>query len=379
MRKRLQRPARGLRPGALLAAWTFAVLSLAACAPGGIGEKQGSPRDHLPAHITELTDLGAVVRPAWYADGSRFLYLDDLVGDVYEHDLASGNTRALTAHFEHLGFARAHYLANGDILLCGPSAVDPDDPEKGRWDTDFWLLDRSLEKPAVPLGEPCFEGPAVSRNAMRIAWTRTDYPERSPLTAKSELWLGEIDVSGDRPRIVNERKLVDRSDFFYFAMLEPQDFRSPDEAELIFTAYAYRGGEVMGVNLETGKIRNYSRSWWYDEVEGVSPGGRYTMVEREFTLGLRPKGKIDIWALRLDGSGEFTRLTHFSDFEGFGANNPVVSPDCSAMIFAIRQVGGLEGNSDGLFLYDLAKSPLTPPDLCGGDQVTGRMQSRSHE
>jgi hypothetical protein len=354
------------RPSAatVLAAWALGLLSLAACAPTDIGEKQGSPRDQLPAHITELTELGAAVRPAWSADGSRVLYLDGLVGEVYEYDLASGTARPMTAHFEHPGFSRAHYLANGDLLLCGPSDVDPNDPEKGRWDSDFWYLARSLETPASPLGEPCFEGPAVSRTAMRIAWTRTDYPEESPLTARSELWLGEIDVSGEQPRIVNARKLVDRGDFFYFAMLEPQDFRPPDDEELLFTAYAYRGGEVMGINLETGEIRNYSRSWWYEEVEGVSPVGDYAAVEREFTLTLRPEGEIDIWALRLDGSGEFTRLTHFSDFEGFGANNPVISPDCSKMIFAIRQAGGLEGNSDGLFLYDLKKSPLTPSDMC---------------
>lgn len=373
MKNGLQQFDRGPRVAVLITAWTLSLLTLTACAPAGIGEKQGSPRDKLPAHITELSELGAVVRPAWFGDGSRFLYLDGLVGNVFEYDLASGTSRPLTAHFEHLGFARAHYMANGDLLLCGPSKVDPDDPEKGRWDTDFWYLDRSLEKPAVSLGEPCFEGPTVSRKSMHMAWTRTDYPEKSPLTAKSEIWLGEIDISGEQPRIVNERKLVDRSDFFYFAMLEPQDFRSPDETELIFTAYAYRGGEVMGINLETGDILNYSRSWWYEEVEGVSPGGDYAMVEREFTLSLRPKGKIDIWALRLDGSGEFTRMTHFSDFEGFGANNPVISPDCSTMLFAIRQVGGLEGNSDGLFLYDLKASPLTPADMCG-DRVARRPQ-----
>lgn len=164
-----------------------ALLLLGACSPSGIGEKTGSPRDALPAHITELTKLGVGVRPAWSRDGSRFLYLDALVGDVYEYDLASGSSQPLTAHFGHHGFTRAHYLANGDLLLCGPSEVDPDDPHQGRWDTDFWYLSRSLEKPAVSLGETCFEGPAVAITSMHFAWTRTNYPEVSPLTAKSEL------------------------------------------------------------------------------------------------------------------------------------------------------------------------------------------------
>lgn len=110
-------------------------------------------------------------------------------------------------------------------------------------------------------------------------------------------------------------------------------------------------------------MRNYSQSWWYEEAEGVVRGRLYP-GEREFTLRLRPRGKHDIWLLPLDGSGEFTRMTHFSEFRGFGANNPVISPDCSTMVFAIRRVGGRDGNSDGLFLYYLTRSPLTPPDFC---------------
>jgi hypothetical protein len=348
-----------LSPSVLLAA-----ASLAACGPGDIGVRDGSPRDHLPNYITELSDLGAVVRPAWSADGRRFLYLDALVGDVHEYEVASRTSRPLTKHFEHLGFTRAHYLVNGDVLLCGPSSVDAEDPEKGRWRTEFWLLDGSLERPAAPLGERCFEGPAVSRKDMRIAWVRTDYPDRL-LLARSELWTGVVDAAEDPPRIVDARKLVDRSDLHYLGMLEPQDFRPPDETELIFTAYGYRGGEAMGVDLRTGALANYSRSWWYEEAEGVSPDGRFALVEREFTLRMAPRGAIDLWLLRLDGSGELTRLTHFSEFRGFGANNPVIAPDCRTMIFALREVGGEEGNSQGLFLYDLTRSPLTPPDLCG--------------
>jgi hypothetical protein len=351
----------------LLPSILIAAASLVACDRGGAGTRDGSPRDHLPDYVREISELGAALRPAWSADGSRFLYLDDLVGDVHEYELASRRSRPLTGHFEHLGFTRAHYLSNGDILLCGPASVDADDPERGRWRTDFWLLDGSLEEPAVLLGEKCFEGPAVSRQEMRIAWVRTDYPDRL-LRARSELWTGEVATGGAAPRIVHARKLVDRSDLYYLGMLEPQDFRPPDERELIFTAYGYRGGEVMGVDLQSGALENYSRSWWYEEAEGVSPGGGFTLVEREFTLWMKPRGAIDLWLLRLDGTGEFARMTHFSEFRGFGANNPVISPDCRTMLFALREEGGLEGNSAGLFLYDLEKSPLTPPDLCGNDR-----------
>lgn len=344
---------------------------VSACAPEGIATRVGSPRDALPTYITELHGLGPVTRPAWFEDGSRFLYLDALVGDVYEYDLATRSARPLTQHFDHAGFTRAHYLASGDYLFCGPSSVDPDDPEKGRWKTEFFVLRQALDSPAQPLHEACFEGPAVARQSMRIAWTRTNVPEKI-LTAYSELWTGEIDLSTDTPRIANARKLLDRSDFNYLAMYEPQDFRPPAEQELIFSAYGYRGGEVMGINVETGVLTNYSQNWWYDEPEGIVPGGNYVLAEREFTLMMNPSGEIDIWALRLDGSGNYTRLTHFSDYQGFGANNPVVSPDCKTFLFALRVKGGQHGNSDGLFLYDVTKSPLMPADFCGALTTSDR-------
>ncbi|MBY0401694.1 hypothetical protein K2X89_15485, partial [Myxococcota bacterium] len=352
-----------------LAALLVALLAgVLACDAPEAGFRDGSPREALPDYVTPLEELGAAVRPSWSADGKRFVYLDALVGDVFERDLVSGISRPLTGHFAHQGFTRAYALSNGDYLLCGPSKADPADPERGRWHADFWLLDAALDRPARPLGERCFEGAAVARHSMRIAWVRTDLPEKM-WTARSELWTGLVDASGETPRIVEARKLADRSDLLYFGMFEPQDFRPPLERELLFTAYAYHGGEAMGIDLETGEITNYSRSPWYEEIEGVTPDGRFALVEREFTLRLRPSGAIDLWLLRLDGSGEMTRMTHFSEFAGYGANNPVVHPDCRTMLHALRETGGEEGNSAGLFVYDLARSPLTPRDLCGPEQA----------
>jgi len=198
---------------------------------------------------------------------------------------------------------------------------------------------------------------------MRIAWVRTDVPQKM-LTARSEIWTGIVDPNDGAPRIVDARRLVGRSDFYGLAMLEPQDFRPPDEQELLFTAYAWRGGEAMGVDLESGAIRNYTRSPWYEEIEGVTPDGRYAFVEREFTRRLSPRGPIDLWLARLDGSGELVRMTWFSEYRGFGANNPVVSPDCRSVLFGLRETGGGHGNSRGLYVYDLETSSLTPSDLC---------------
>lgn len=326
--------------------------SLTACgAADGRGSRQGSPADALPSHITPLLSSG--VRPDWSGDGRRLLFLDELVGDVFELDLATRAVRPLTRHFAHSGFTRARYLANGDLLLCGPRAADASRSEGGRWHTELWWLPGDLTAPAAPLDAPCFEGPAVSRRSLRIAWTRSDYPDRV-LLGRSEIWTGRIVVEAGVPRLVDREKRLDRSAFHYLAFLETQDFRPPAERELIFTAYAHRGGEVMGLDLETGALTNYSRSWGYDEAEGVFPDGRFVAVEREpDTFTLTPRGHIDIWRTALDGSGRSERLTRFSDYAGYGANNPVVSPDGRWMAFGLREVDGPHGNGHGIFLFDL--------------------------
>jgi len=326
------------------------LLALAACGAERSTLRAGSPADSLPPHITRLTDEG--LRPDWSGDGRRLLFLDALVGDVFELELATRAVRPLTRHFAHKGFTRARYLASGDVLLCGPRAHG-DRPEGGRWHTELWWLPGDASGPAVALEEPCFEGPAVSRRSSRIAWTRSDYPD-SVVFGRSEIWTGEIVVEKGVPRLVDRVKRLDRAAFHYLAFFETQDFRPPEERELIFTAYAHRGGEVMGLDLETGALTNYSRNWAYDEAEGVFPDGKSVAVEREpDTYTLSPRGHIDVWRTSLDGSGASVRLTRFSEFAGYGANNPVVSPDGRFVAFGLRRVDGPHGNGHGIFLLDL--------------------------
>lgn len=336
--------------------WLLVCLALLACNQSNeTGFRDGSPLADLPPWITPLLENG--VRPEWSADGRRLLYLDALVGNVHELEIATGVSKLLTGHFEHHGFTRARYLQNGDLLLCGPIGTADDDGEKGRWQTELWFMPREGSVAAQHLGEPCFEGPAVSRRDMRIAWTRSDYPDKI-LFARSEIWIGRIDVNEGAAEIVDKRKLVDRKDFLYLAFLETQDFRPPDEKELLFTAYAYRGGEVMGVDIASGKLVNYSRDWAYDEAEAVFPDGNSIAAEREVnTYTATPVGDIDIWQLALDGSGSLRRLTWFSEYAGYGANNPAISPDGRKMAFGLRIKGAEHGNAQGMLLYDFDKAP----------------------
>jgi hypothetical protein len=346
-----------IAPGRAAAIACALLVAGAGCgAGGGSGAQSGSPADSLPPHIRRLTDDGA--RPDWSHDGHRLLLLDGLVGDVFELEIATGSRRPLTAHYPHAGYTRALYLANGDILLAGPRKRDPDDPERGRWNAELWVLDPSGETPAQPLGQPCFEGPAVSRRRMQIAWTLSDYPKRI-LFGRSEIWTGEIESADGPPRLVRRRRLLRSGDVSRFAFLETQNFRPPRDDELLFTAYGYRGGEVMGVHLKTGELRNYSRNWTYDEAEGVFPDGRSIAVERNPRSFFLP-GRVEIWRLALDESGRSERLTHFTDYAGYGASNPVVSDDGRTMAFQMYAEGEGYGSGRGLFLYDLTAAAASP-------------------
>jgi hypothetical protein len=347
-----------MRRLALALALVMTCLSLLACDSAEQSRRPGSPLDNLPDWITPLHDTG--MRADWSLDGRRLIFLDGLVGNVFEIEIESRKVRPLTTHFEHTGFTRARYLSNGGVLLCGPSAEASRGEASGRWSTELFYLAPGFDTPAYGLDEPCFEGPAVSRTGMRIAWNYSEYPEKI-VTARSEIWLAELEVEGGPPRLVDRRKIVDRSDFNYLAFLEVQDFRFPDEKELLFTAYAYKGGEVMGIDLDTGEITNYSQNFAYDEIEGVFPDGRFAAVERELgTYTAVPVGDIDIWKLALDGSGDYIRLTRFNEHKGFGASNPVISPDGRWMAFQLRIKGGDHGNGRGILLYDLRTAPAEP-------------------
>jgi hypothetical protein len=332
------------------------------------GTLPGSPMDDLPPHITPLTDSGQ--RANWSPDGMKLLYLDDTIGDVVELDLASGATRELTAPFANAGFLRAHYLPNGDLLLCGPIERDPAIEEDGRFRGRLWVQQAPFDAPPVLLDAPCWEGVAVDHDSDEIAWNVSTIDFNAAdvfvqaLTGQSEIHAGRIVYEDGVPSLVDQRLVLERWDVGVDAIIEAQDFRTRADGtrELIFSAYFHRGGEVMGVDLASGAITGYSRSPFYEEPEGIAPSGEFILVERDRAVELFP-GELDIWRLTLDGSGSFERMTTFNHFCGYGATNPVVSPDGRRFAFQLeRKADGPLGAGHGLLLFDLEMWNVAHPD-----------------
>jgi hypothetical protein len=164
------------------------------------------------------------------------------------------------------------------------------------------------------------------------------------------------------PKLANQRKILDSRDVPFRLTMEPQNYRPPQERELIFSAYDYQQGEVFGIDLTTGKLTNYSNGpGVYDEPEGIFPSGDFTTVESDKH---NPAGqgfdRADIHKLKLDGSGAMERLTFFADVPTYRSSNPVVSDDGRYMAFQMGRSGVAAGIGYGLFLFDFSKAPASP-------------------
>ena len=336
--------------GVLVAVVALILAASAVSAEPPAGE---SPADHLPPHIRHVTSFGE--RADWSHDGKRILFLSKTFGDAMELDVATGAIRNLTAHYPHHGYTRALYLSNGNILLSGPQEFDTNSPAEARNRCTLSVLDKSLSQPATPLGVRCNEGPAVSRRRMHVAWT-----EWGDAASGDSSQISEADVVSEEgtPKLANLRRVLSNGDLAFRCRMETQSFRPPDERELIFSAYTIAGDkcDVCGVDLATKKVTKYTDSAdEYDEPEGIFPDGRSTLVECDRQNHQGP-GHIDLWKLALDGSGQCERLTHFSDYPGYKASNPVVSDDGRFIAFQMGRAGDAAGVGHGIFIYDVTKA-----------------------
>jgi hypothetical protein len=319
------------------------------------------PDQNLPPHIRKLTSFGE--RAEFSLDGKRLLFLTKTFGDVMEYDLATGQIRNLTSHFPNYGFTRALYLANGHILLAGPTDYDLKNPGQARANCWMFILDPSSGKPPQPLNMKAAEGPVPSRTRMHLAWSQraAAFPnEMAP--GSSRMYEADIVYENGAPKLANQKLILQSSDLPFHATLEPQNYRRPAETELTFSMYDYQQTEVFGIDLATKKLTNYSNApVVYDEPEGIFPDGKSTTVESDHH---NPAGKgfdrADIYRLTLDGSGTMQRLTCFAQVPTYRASNPVVSDDGRYMAFQMGRSGVAAGTGWGIFLYDLKAAGPKP-------------------
>jgi hypothetical protein len=318
--------------------------------------KTGNPLDSLPSNIEVLTHFGerADISP----DNQRVAFMAKSFGDAMVIDLKTRIIRCLTCNVPGAAFLRVMHLASGDYLLIGPDHFEDIRVSRSR-DNELWFLSKERGAKPVKLGQKMSEGAAISKKSLKVAFSQV--PAQAPDLApeQARLMVADLDLSGGSPKMVNKKIVFESKD--RSCVPEPQDFYAND-TRLTFTCYEPKGlASVMGIDLQSGQVANFSKApGAYNEVEGIFPGGEYSCVESDRQCdslgGTRGSGNIDIWKLKLDGTGkDFVRLTTFNDYEGCKSSNPVISTDGQFMAFQSARTTDPAGVGYGILLYWLKK------------------------
>jgi Tol biopolymer transport system component len=314
--------------------------------------KPANPLDHLPPDVEVLTHFGerADISP----DHQRVAFMDKSFGDAFVIDLQTRVIRCLTCNVPGAAFLRVMHLASGDYILIGPDHFS--DIRSGRTkDNQLWFLGKAAGGKPQPLDQRMSEGAAISKKGMKISYSVTPAQDPNLKPGQSQLFAADIDTSAGTARLIN-KKLIYQSDS-KACTIEAQDFFDNDR-KMTFTCYEPKGlASVMMIDLASGHVENMSKApGTYNECEGIYPDGLYTNVEGDRQVNWLGGGhgsrNIDIWKLRLDGTGkDFKRLTNFNDYEGFKASNPVVSTDGKFMVFQVAHAADEAGVGYGILLF----------------------------
>ena len=199
------------------------------------------------------------------------------------------------------------------------------------------------------------EGAAISKKSMKIAFSQVAAQQPDLPKGASRIIMAELDLSVSVPRLTNQKTIFESPDRSCTA--EAQDFYDND-TRLIFACYEPNHmSSAMGIDLKTSEVTNHTPiPDTYNEPEGILPDGKYTLVESdrqtEWLGGKRGPWNIDIWKVKLDGTGnDFQRLTNFNDYEGGKASNPVVSTDGKYMAFQLANNTDPAGVGYGILIY----------------------------
>lgn len=307
--------------------------------------KAGDPLKELPANIDILTSFGerADISP----DNERVAFMAKSFGDAMVMDVKTHSISCLTCNVPAAAFLRVMHLPGGDYILIGPDHFE--NATTSKKNNDLWYLSKEPGSRPVKIGPKVNEGVAVSKKSMKIAYTETG-PGKF-----TRLIVADLTLTGGIPKLINQKTVKENTDTT--CSLEAQDFYDND-TKMIFFCYVPNGAfEVQGIDLQNNQVTNFSQSpGSFNEPEGVFPDGKYIAVESDrqcdWLGGQRGSASIDIWKLRLDGTGkDFVRLTRFNDYEGGKAANPVIATNGKFMAFQVARATDPPGMGHGIALY----------------------------
>lgn len=326
--------------------WLFLLLLHAVSAQQPPSKRKvGDPLAHLPRNIEVLTQFGerADVSP----DNKEVAFMAKTFGDVMVIDVQTRAIRCLTCNIPAAAFVRVMHLPDGNYILTGLEHFE--NATVSKKNNDLWYLSRLPGSLPVKIGQKVSEGMAVSKKENRIAFTETGPGKMTRLV------VADLDQTGGVPKLIHQKTVLENKDTT--CTLEAQDFYEGD-TRLTFFCYIPNGAfEVKGVDLQTAAVTNFSLApGSFNEPEGIFPDGKFVAVESDrqcaWLGGQRGSANLDIWKLRLDGTGKnMVRLTYFNDWEGGKAANPVVATNGRFMAFQTARSTDPPGMGHGILLY----------------------------
>lgn len=316
-----------------------------------LGNKPGNPILDMPPGQKLISAFGE--RPVFSPKGDRLAFIGKSYDDAFEYDMASGRVRNLTDHAPSEGYLRVSYLADGSYMLLGPRILGKTREETRMSRVELFWMDAQAMRAPVPLGITVFEGVAVSPRSNMIAWSQLAL-EADGKKPSTTIYTGRVVVNGASAKLEDVREVVTTTECF----VEAQDFL-PGDKGLTMPCYAYGAGptgvqtKVLSVDFATKEITEYpTPSTLYNEVEGIFPDGKRTMVE---CAQDRAKG-MDLCVLDLDPvKPRYTRMTNIVQYGGWKYGNPVLRPDGRMMAAQVGSANVIDaGVGQGIVLMDLA-------------------------
>lgn len=278
--------------------------------------KNANPLDHLPEKIEVLTHFGE--RADFSPDNQQIAFMDKSFGDAFVIDLKTRVIKCLTCSIPGAAFLRVMHLSSGDYILIGPARFTDIHTSRAK-DNELWFLSNRPGSSPQRLNQKMSEGAAISKKGTKISYSVTHAQDESLAPEQSQLFVADLDLSATTPRLANKQMVYESRS--KACTIEAQDFFENDN-KMTFTGYEPQNlASVMAIDLRDRNVVNMSKApGTYNECEGIYPDGLYTNVEADRQVnwlgGKHGSGNIDIWKLRLDGTGRnFTRLTNFNDFE----------------------------------------------------------------
>lgn len=283
--------------------------------------------------------------PYWTVDGEKVVLVNNLQG--WEYDVATGAERCLTCDFaEPVEVHRFYQMADGSYIMSGPSneieelGQQVHEALTRTMGDELWWMPADLSTPPIPLGSRVFEGFAVSRDNMKIAWSNSPVqgeiinPSSTGLTDAANMafsvYVADLAVNNNVASLENIKTVYQTLTYF----IEVQDFLPCEDRLAVSTYWSAEkrltpsdpvgvaqffiesGGyinvldidaEAWTIDIASGEIVNQSQAPdTYDEFEGVHPSGVFSTVETT-----QNEAGFGIGLLEFDTDGK--NIRHFDD------------------------------------------------------------------